>query len=395
MKLIERYIFRRMASALALIFLALGMMVWLAQALRQFNLVTNNGQSLWTFLHVSLFLVPVLVTIVLPVAVLIAVVYTLTSLNGDLELAVINASGAPQIAILKPVLLIGLITVIAVGTMTLYFAPLSIRLGELLLTSVRGGILTSIINPGQFMSLGDGLTFHMRGRNPDGTLQGIFVVDDRDPGRTMTYLASKGAILDNPLGVFLVMSDGVIQQRSKIDQSISMIEFSSYAFDLTSLSSGGTAKTVPPRERSTVYLLNPDPNDSYFRQFPEAFRTELHSRLSMPLYSLAFALLPLLFIGQADLPRQSRAASVALLTVIVLAMGALGLFLPTFAATNPALIILMYAAPLGAVLLSIVLVLVGAQVHPPERVVALGEALFGRISGILRPDEQPAAEGTN
>ena len=83
MKLIERYIFRRMASALALTFVALGMMVWLSQAVRQFNLVTANGQSVWTFLHVSFYLVPVLVTIVLPVAALIAVIYTLTNLNGE------------------------------------------------------------------------------------------------------------------------------------------------------------------------------------------------------------------------------------------------------------------------------------------------------------------------
>ena len=179
-----------------------------------------------------------LVTIVLPFAALIAVVYTLTNLNGDSELAVINASGAPQFAILKPVLLIGLITAIGVGAMSLYFAPLATRLGESLVASVRGSVLSSIINPGQFMALGDGLTFHMRGRNPDGSLDGIFVVDDRDPTRTMTYLADKGAILDNPLGVFLVMSDGVIQQRNKIDQTISMIEFSSYAFDLSSLTSG-------------------------------------------------------------------------------------------------------------------------------------------------------------
>ena len=130
MKLIERYIFRRMASALVLIFLALGMMVWLALGVRQFNLVTASGQSVWTFLHVSLLLVPMLVTIVLPSAALIAVVYSLTNLNGDSELAVINASGASQFAILKPVLLIGLITTVGVGMMSVYFAPLATRLAS-------------------------------------------------------------------------------------------------------------------------------------------------------------------------------------------------------------------------------------------------------------------------
>jgi lipopolysaccharide export system permease protein len=394
MKLVERYIFWRMAGALALTFLALGTMVWLAQALRQFNLVTANGQSVWTFLHVSLFLMPVLVTIVLPVAALIAVVYTLTTLNGDSELAVINASGASQFAVLKPALIVGFITAVMVGSMSLYFAPLSIRLGQSLITSVRSNILTSILHEGEFMSLSRGLTFHMRGRNPDGSLQGIFVVDDREADRSTTYLAGKGAILDNPLGVFLVMANGVIQQRNKTENSISMIEFSSYAFDLSSLSSSASVAALLPRERSTAYLLNPDPDDPYFRQFPEQFRTELHGRLATPLYGLAFALLPLLFIGQAESPRESRIASITMLTVTIMVIDAAGLFLPNFAEASTAAVVLMYALPLGAAAITVALVLVGAQVRPPERFVALGEALFGRVGGLLRP-EGHATAGTS
>ena len=66
-----------------------------------------NGQSVWTFLYVSALLVPALVTIVLPVALLIAVIYAFTRLNGNSELVVVNASGAAQMTILRPVLLIG------------------------------------------------------------------------------------------------------------------------------------------------------------------------------------------------------------------------------------------------------------------------------------------------
>lgn len=395
MKLVERYVFRRMASALVLTFLALGTMVWLAQALRHFNLVTANGQSVWTFVHVSLFLVPVLVIIVLPVAALIAVVYTLSTLNGESELAVIDASGASQFTILKPALLIGLITAVVIGAMSLYFAPLSIRLGQSLITGVRGSILTSILHEGQFMSLSRGLTFHMRGRSPDGSFQSIFVADDRDANKSVTYLADKGAILDNPLGVFLIMTNGVIQQRSKTEDSISMIEFSSYAFDLSSLSSSASVAALRPPERSTAYLLNPDPDDPYFRQSPEEFRTELHTRLATPLYGLAFALLPLLFIGQAESPRESRTASIAMLTGIIMVVAGTGFFLPNFAEASNAVVVLMYALPLGTAAITVALVLVGAQVRPPERFVAFGEALFGRLSGLFRPDTQTHAAGTS
>ena len=45
-------------------------------------------------------------------------------------------------------------------------------------------------------------------------------------------------------------------------------------------------------------------------------------------------------------------------------------------------IVLMWVIPIGAVAISVALVLVGAQLRPPERLVAIGEALFGRASGL-------------
>jgi lipopolysaccharide export system permease protein len=391
MRLIERYIFRKIANAAVMVFIALGAMVWLSQALRQFDLVTANGQSVWTFLYVSALLIPALVAIVLPVGLLIAVIYTFSSLNTDSELVVINASGAPQSAVLKPVLLNGAIVGLLVAAMTLYFAPLSLRAWQILITDVRGNILTTILQPGQFLSPARGLTIHVRGRNQDGSLQGIFVSDDRDPAQSSTYLAERGAVLDNPLGVFLIMSNGTIQQRNKLDQSISMIEFSSYALDLSSFATGGSAPQLHPSERDTLYLLHPDPNDPYFRQVPGKFRSELHDRLVSPIYALLFAVVPLLFLGQAQSSRQNRSANAAMAVLIVVALRALGVILPGFAEQSTFAILLMYAVPIGGTLIASLLVLNGNQVQPPERLVAFAESAFARASGLLRRGEATAS----
>ena len=68
MKLIERYIFRKMFRAFALSLTVLAATVWLSQALREFDLVTAMGQTLVTFFTVTLLLLPALATIVSPVA---------------------------------------------------------------------------------------------------------------------------------------------------------------------------------------------------------------------------------------------------------------------------------------------------------------------------------------
>ena len=394
MRLIQLYIFRKIAGATTLTFVALGTMVWLSQALRQFDLVTANGQTVWTFLYVSTLLVPALVTIILPVALLIAVIYAFTQLNGDSELVVVNASGASQMTVLQPVLAVGVAVTLMVAAMSLYFAPLSLRSWQFLITNVRGDILTSILQPGQFMQPVAGLTIHIRNRDPDGTLHGVFVSDDRESGQTATYLAERGAVIDNPLGVFMIMSNGTIQQRSKVDQSISMIEFTSYAFDLSSFRSSGTTPQLHPAERETTYLLNPDPDDRYFRQFPGKFRAELHNRLTSPLYGLLFAVLPLAFLGQAESPRQSRAASVTMAVIITITLSSASVFLPGLAETSTFAVWMMYAIPLASLVAAIVLILTGRQLRPPEAIVAFAERMFARASGMLRSSAAQPAGGS-
>jgi lipopolysaccharide export system permease protein len=384
MRLIERYIFRRMAMAMVLSFLALSTMLWLTQALRQFNLVTEQGQTLATFLELSAYLFPVLVMIVLPLSVLIGVMFALTTLNSDSELAVINASGMPQWSLIKPAALVGLIATVLIGSMTFYFTPLSLRAGQALLTQVRSSLISSIAREGAFTTLAEGLTFHLQSRQNDGSLRGLFVADNRDPMKSMTYIAQRGAIIDNPLGTFLVMGNGSIQQRSKVDDSISIIEFSSYAFDLSTFTAAGAAPALTPRQRPTEYLLNPDPNDPYFRQSPNDFIAELNDRITSPLYGLVFALVPLLFLGQAQSTRAGRTPSVALAAALLIVVRAFA-FLIVYAAPGAAWVVgLMYTIPIGAIALSLFLVLRGVQIRPPERMLAVIDAVFGRISGLFR-----------
>ena len=120
MTLIEAYIFKRMFNAFILILVTLSTTVWMTQALRAFDLVTGQGQSIGTFFRITVLLLPGLTTIVSPIAVLIAVIYVFNSLNLDSELVVINASGASQKTLLKPVLVMGVIGAVFMALMTLY-----------------------------------------------------------------------------------------------------------------------------------------------------------------------------------------------------------------------------------------------------------------------------------
>jgi lipopolysaccharide export system permease protein len=389
MKLLERYVLRRIVSSTLLTFISLGAMVWLSQALRQFDIVTADGQAVTTFFQISVLLVPVLVAVVFPVSLLIAVIYNFSSLNSDAELVVINASGARQGALLKPVVIVAVFSTFIVASMTLYFSPLALRTWQTLITNVRGNIISSFMTDGAFVSLTPKLVFHMRNRNQDGSLRGIFLSDDRDPAKTVTYLAEKGAILNNPLGVFLIMGNGTIQQRSKIDDTISMIEFSSYAFDLSSFTSAAQTTVLEPIQRPTSYLLHPDPKDPFFIKTPRKFRAELDDRLTSPLYCMLFALIPLLFLGQAQSTRQSRAPTITAAVLATVAIRIIPVFLPVQSSVLAE--IALYLLPIALTIATIVLYLAGVQLRPPDSIVSFIERLFAAASGLVTRSGAAAA----
>jgi lipopolysaccharide export system permease protein len=393
MNLLETYIFKRMVGAFILSLVTLSLTVWMTQALREFDLVTGQGQSIGTFFRITLLLLPGLITIVSPIALLIGVIYTFTLLNNDSELVVINASGAPQKTLLKPVLVLGLVAAIFTATMTLYFTPLSLRLWRTMITEVRADIVTTILREGDFMRISEGLTFHLRGRRPDGTLEGIFVSDDSSPDTTDIYLAETGIILDNPVGTFLIMRDGTIQRRNKTDGAISIIEFTSYAFDLSTFASrSGRVRPFKPSERETSYLISPSPEDRQYQRYPESFAAELHNRLSAPLYAFVFAIIPLAYMSQAQSTRNGRGYIVAAAVSLAFVIRMLGYYYGTISEFNPFVIPLLYLLPIGVTVAASILILRGVQLSVSERAVMFFESIFERIGGLVRP---PARQTDN
>ena len=377
MTLLERYIFSRMFRAFLLTLVALSATVWLTQALRQFDLVSAMGQTIVTFFQITLLLLPPLSTVVAPVALLIAVIYTFTSLNDGSELVVINASGAKQKTVLKPTLLLGLMTMVFIAAMTLYLSPLSLQLWRALVTDVRGNVLTSILREGEFITLDNGLIFQLRNRKPDGQLQGIFMSDSREKDTTATYLAERGAVLDSPLGVFLVMNDGTIQRRKRSDEShldhrVHVLRLRS--LDLLQQDRGAGIPAAGARHdlshpsrpgRPTLPAVSGKiPGGAAFAPDRAAPRPSLRDD---PASSSS---------ARPRSTRQRRSATLDAWSLGTAALFGVSSFVLTgLSETNTIALAGMYVVPLAGIAFGIFLVLTGLQPRPPEGVVVIIDAI--------------------
>ncbi|NJL50289.1 MAG: LPS export ABC transporter permease LptF [Blastochloris sp.] len=306
---IELYILRMTASAFGMILVTLTGVIWVTQALREFDLLTSKGQTILVFFVVTGLSLPLLFLVIAPIALFLAVIYTYNRLGSDSELIVMTSAGMSPVHILRPILYLTLMVSVIVGTTSIHLAPASMRLLRQEITKIRADVVANIVQPGKFTSVERDLTFHIRARQPNGELNGLIVADRRDKNQEMIYLAEKGQIVDSGTGIFLILKDGSLQRRTVRDQDTSIVFFERYAFDLSQFSGEPTAIHFKPRERTFADLMSPDPADPYFQMQPGRFRSEIHERLVTTLYPLAFVMCAFAFLGQARSNREGRSAA--------------------------------------------------------------------------------------
>ena len=125
--MIDRYIFRTSFGAFALILVSLTAIIWVTQALRDIDIVTNQGQTLLVFVGLTGLIVPLLVLIIAPIALVIAIAYTINKLNTDSEIVVINAAGMSPWRMLRPFLAVAIVVALMVAGIGAYVAPKGLR----------------------------------------------------------------------------------------------------------------------------------------------------------------------------------------------------------------------------------------------------------------------------
>jgi lipopolysaccharide export system permease protein len=286
------------------------------------------------------------------VALYAAVVFTLNKLNGDSELIVMSAAGISPLRVFKPLVVLMLGVSLLVGLITLWLMPASFAELRDLLMKVRADFLSRVVREGQFTTLDRGFVFHYRERAPGGGLQGIFMQDRRDPQNTNTYIAEVGVTVETESQNYLVLEKGSIQRQSHSGRDPVMVVFDRYAIDLAQFGSEGAGAPLKPRERSTLALMRPDPQDEYAMRNLGAMRAELHDRFVNPLYALVFGLVAFAALAKPRTTRQGRGLAIAGAVGIILLIRVAGFGIAALVTRQPAAVVLLYAIPIATILVS-------------------------------------------
>ncbi len=377
---IGRYMFRATMGAFLITLVSLTIVIWFTQAMRDFDLITSQRQTLLVFIGITGMIIPLLVMMIAPIALVMAAAHVLNKLSSDSEIIVMNAAGVSPWRLLRPFLACAAVVSLILAVIAAYISPRSLRELRDWGAQVRADILTNIVQPGRFTTVGGNLTFHIADRKPDGLLVGIFVDDRRDPNMHSTYLAEQGEIEKNDAASFLVLQGGSIQRLEGGQRDPRIVTFDRYAVDLTQFAGNAQNVVYTVREQYIWDLLWPRSDDALYAAQPDQYRSELHDRLATPLYPFAFVILAFAFLGPPQTTRQSRTLALLGMIGAVSLLRLIGFVSVIVGVRVPSVLVLQYVALFVAIGAGLWQIARGRAVEPAAAISRLAAAIGERLA---------------
>ena len=359
---------------------AVTLLVMTTQVLIRVNVLTTTGQAFSAFLLLAATLVPSVLSVVAPFALLIGIGQVLSSMNSDSELVVIEAAGVKPATVLKPVIALSATVSILVLLVGNFAEPWSNRKLYDVLAQAQSDLFSVAVRSGTFMRLEDGLYVQVNEKLPGGELGGIFLADTRTEGNETIYYARSGVIKSFGETDILYLVDGELQQRDLSSNQISIVTFTSYALDMAAFVPAGKSAARRPKEQPTSYLINPPEDDYYLQRAPFVIKQELVQRFSTWLYPLAFGLVAFTFLGKARSNRHEQFQNGAIVAGITLGARGFGFYSNDEAGFSVLMEFLSYAVPVGLVIVFGFLALTGRTLTIPKAWARLNGRLYEAVA---------------
>ncbi len=356
------YIMRMLAHSMLLITISLTSIVWLTQALRFIDVIVSQGVSILIFITLTLLLVPSLLLMILPPAMLCSVLFVYNKLKIDSELVVLQAAGLSKWALAKPVLMVAGITTLLGYVIAFYLQPVTYREFKEMQFFLRNNYASILLQEGVFSSPVAGLTVFIRERDDNNILYGILVHDNRTPDKNITMMAQEGKLVQTPQGPRFIMLKG---NRQEVENGrLSFLNFDNYTLDISLYTQQSGQRYRDPQEMFVHELFAVDDTASPQEQMKR--RAEGHQRILWPALSLGVALAALAVMLASEFNRRGhwRPLAVAVAVAVVWLFAQVGL--RGVIANHASMIVVYYLAfalPLAAAMAS----LSGRRLWPDRR----------------------------
>ncbi|HKY82547.1 MAG TPA: LPS export ABC transporter permease LptF, partial [Sphingobium sp.] len=317
LSLIDRYMLRRMAGPLAAgVFL--GMVVLLLQQLiHLLDLFANRGGPGQVILRMLGNLVPQYLSVAIPAALFVAILYTVFRMSMDGELDAIRGSGLSLQRLAVPVMAVAVFLTIASAIILGFVQPYTRYAYKALVYLMTETSWTSAIERGAYFHGFGGKTILIGDiADSGGALSRIFIEDKDSRGNNVVLTAQAGELKADPstLSWQLTLRHGTRIDSSPDGSHGKVSTFNEYALPLSAIAPEPFRARDKHSELSLRELIR-----AYRHPTPMHSRAEVSSELSYRIaYTLSVLFLPLIAIPMGMVSSRQAASHRIVIGIAVL-----------------------------------------------------------------------------
>ena len=312
----DRYLFAQMLRVAFAVTVTLVGIMWLFQTIRILELVINRGAPLADFMVMSVTVIPLWLTVAMPIGTFIAIIWVFHRSLADRELLVAQASGRSAHQLARAPMALGLLVTSFLVFNSVILLPFSFSIYKQIQFKLRNAIPTVMLQDNVFIDVVDGMTMLIGKKYDDGLAEDVFIHDERNNGAIVTLTARVGQFVEKDGQPAVILQDGQRVELTDAGNAGATLLFDTHTVFITPRERRqATRMPIEMNEDKIRNLLDPatSPSPGYVDQRV----AEGHYRIVSPMLALALGLVA----SAGVLFGQIRQSTWSRRTIVTLAVG--------------------------------------------------------------------------
>jgi lipopolysaccharide export system permease protein len=276
---IFKYFFLEFAKLFLLISLSLSILIWMTQAARLLELITEFGNPVSVYIKYIMLIYPKIYENIFLLCFAISMFFLVSKLEDSNELNIYWLSGISKHRIINFLVKIGMLMIAVYIFISAFITPWTLSKSRMVLAQSKFSLINSLVKENNFNSPLKGLTIYVNKNDNKGNLKNVFIYE-----KTRTIIAKTGEVLSNDGGSYLKLYNGITHEKN--NKNINVINFESTIFDFSKYQMQNI-KVLKFSERSTKWLyVNRNLNNNKVNEIREEFNKRLIKPFLVILVSL-------------------------------------------------------------------------------------------------------------
>ena len=161
----------------------------------------------------SFAVIPLWMTIALPIGAFVAVNWVFHRILTDRELTVMQAIGLSPMQVARAPIALGALVSVAMLANSIFILPSSFGVYKEQQFKIRNNIPAILLQDNVFVDVVDGMTMLIGKHGSNGVTSDVFIHDTRNEGKIVTFLAETGQFINTNGALALVLQNG---QRAEL-----------------------------------------------------------------------------------------------------------------------------------------------------------------------------------